>query len=175
MGQAAGPLAAATSMASVGMSALGTVERAKGTQQADEYQAAELDRAAEYGKLRAVQTSGQLTQRLNQTLGNIDVIRAAAHTDPTSPTGAAVRDFAEDVGTNQRDIAVDSILAQSRQQESDAAYLRVAGKNALLYGKIGAAGQVLGGIGQGIKGVGGINFGGKSSGPTAIDNMPSDI
>jgi hypothetical protein len=80
MGSSAGP---ASSIVGAGLSAYANIEKAMGTKQADEYQAAELDRAAEYGRLKATQTSAQMTQKLNQTLGNIDVIRAAAHDDPT--------------------------------------------------------------------------------------------
>ena len=56
-----------------------------------------------------------MTRNLNITLGNIDAVRAAAHTDPTSPTGAAVRDYAETTGTEQKNIAVDSITAQAQE------------------------------------------------------------
>jgi hypothetical protein len=38
------------------------------------------------------------------TLGSIDAIRAAAHDDPTSPTGVAVRESTERIGAEQRDI-----------------------------------------------------------------------
>jgi hypothetical protein len=83
-------------------------------------------------------------------LGNIDTIRAAAHTDPTSPTGAAVRDYHESVGLSQKSIAVDNILAQSRQEDAEAAYLRQAGKSALLSGEISAGAGLLGAVGQGL-------------------------
>ena len=147
MGAAAG-IAAPLSMLSAGLSAFSGVEKALGTKSADEYQSAELERAAEYGRLKATQTSGQMTQKLNQTLGNIDVIRAAAHDDPTSPTGAAYRDYQEMIGDTQKTLTVQSILAQSQQQEADAAYLRQAGHAALLAGEIGAAGSFLGSAGS---------------------------
>ena len=153
MGTAAGPgLAAAGSIASAGFGLAASSEKAKGIElQAEgvnagnQFQAAELDRAAEYGDLKAVQTGAQMTQKLNMTLGNIDAIRAASHTDPTSPTGAAFRDAQEDIGITQKTITVDNILAQSRKQEAEAAYLRVAGANALLAGKVGANAARLGG------------------------------
>lgn len=135
--------AAIASIASVGLNAYGDVTKASGVSAGDQFKAAELDRAAEYGELKAKQTSGQLTRSLSMTLGNIDAIRSAAHDDPTSPTGAAVRDYAEDVGTTQKTIQVDSILQQSQQDEADAAYLRKASSNALLSGDIAAAGDLL--------------------------------
>jgi hypothetical protein len=39
--------------------------------------------------------------------GNIDAVRAAAHTDPTSPTGAAIRDWNAALGLTQKTIAID--------------------------------------------------------------------
>lgn len=151
--------AAVAAIASVGMTAYGDVTKAQGTSSGDQFKAAELDQAAQYGELKAKQTSGQLTQNLNMTLGNIDAIRAAAHDDPTSPTGAAVRDYAERVGTNQKDIQVDSILQQSQQNEADAAYLRKASSDALLSGDIAAGGDVLKGLAGGISGMAGGNSG----------------
>ena len=147
---AAAAIGPAISIMGAGLSAFSGIEKASGQKQADEYQAEHLDRAAEYGRLKATQTSAQMTQRLNQTLGNIDVIRAAAHTDPTSPTGAAYRDYQEGIGETQRTITVQNILAQSQQQESDAAYLRSAGNSALLAGEIGAGGSLLGSIGGAV-------------------------
>ena len=149
-------IAAVTSLASVGLSAYGA--EAKGQSQAasdqiqtagqnagDQYRAAQLDQAAQYGELRAVQYGGQATRNLNITLGNIDATRAAAHDDPTSPTGAAVRGYAEAVGTEDKNIQVDSLTAQAQQSESDAAYLRYAGNQALLSGNLGATSALMGG------------------------------
>jgi hypothetical protein len=143
MGAAAGA-SSVLSLASMGFAAAGSLESAKGTSAADQYRAAQLDRAAQYGELQATQSAGQLTRNLTITLGNLDAVRAAARTDPTSPTGAAVRDYTEQVGTEQKNIKVDSILAQSQQDEADAAYLRSASGTALLSGDIGAASDVFG-------------------------------
>jgi len=57
------------SLASAGLSAYSTMLQAKGTASADEYQSAKLEQAATYGDLKAVQTGGQMTRNLNQTLG----------------------------------------------------------------------------------------------------------
>jgi hypothetical protein len=97
-----------------------------------EFSAEKADRAADYGRLQADQTSAALTRDLNTTLGNIDAIRAAARTDPTSPTGAAVREREEQIGTEQRSIKTGNILAQANQNEADAAYYRTAATTALL-------------------------------------------
>jgi len=136
------------SLASAGLSAYGTILKGQGEQAADEYKAQSLERAAQVGTVKAAQTGAQLTERLNNTLGNIDAVRAAAHADPTSPTGAAIRDTAEYQGTREKTITVDNILEQTAQDESDAAYLRSAGKYALLTSDISAAA----GIGKALAG-----------------------
>jgi hypothetical protein len=84
----------------------------------------------------------------------IDAVRAAAHTDPTSPAGAAVRDWHETLGVTGKAIAIDNIVAESNQEVADA-YLRSAAKTALLAGEIGSGAGLLGGIGQGLSGLGG--------------------
>jgi hypothetical protein len=138
--------AGGSSLASIGLSAYATILQSEGTAKADEFQAAKLENAATYGELKAVQTGGQMTRSLNNTLGNIDAVRAAANADPTSPTGAAVRDNAEAIGTEQKGIVVNSILAQSRQDRADAAYYRSAAEDALFAGKVGAAAGIAKGL-----------------------------
>src|SRR5882757_5820818 len=86
-----GSAAGGNSLTSIGLSAYSTILQSQGTAAADEFQASKLETAATYGELKAVQTGGQMTRSLNNTLGNIDAVRAAAHTDPTSPTGAKIR------------------------------------------------------------------------------------
>ncbi|HEY8751595.1 MAG TPA: hypothetical protein VIM11_26675 [Tepidisphaeraceae bacterium] len=130
------------SLASAGLSAYSTMLQAKGTASADEYQSAKLEQAATYGDLKAVQTGGQMTRNLNQTLGNIDAVRAAANADPNSPTGAAFRSNQEDIGTTNRGITVNSILQQSTQERNDAAYYKSAASNALFAGNVKAVAGV---------------------------------
>jgi hypothetical protein len=76
-------------------------------------------------------------------LGNIDAVRAAQRTDPTSPSGQAVRNFVETTGTEQKNITVDSISAQAQMDEANAQYLRTASSSALLGGDLGIAGTLL--------------------------------
>jgi hypothetical protein len=61
--------------------------QAQGTNAGDQFPAAELDRAAQYGDLKAVQEGGQLTRNLAITLGNIDATRRS-RANPTPPTCA---------------------------------------------------------------------------------------
>ena len=136
---------AASAGASV-FEAAGSIVQGIGTSNADQYQAKEMEQAAQYGDLKAVQTNAALTRNLNQTLGNIDAVRAAARTDPTSPTGAAVRNTVEATATSDKNIQVDSIMAQANQDRANAAYLRSASSMALLSGGIGAFGDLLKGF-----------------------------
>jgi hypothetical protein len=145
-----GSSAGGMSLASAGLSAYSTILQSQGTASADEFQANKLETAATYGDLKAVQTGGQMTRNLNTTLGNIDAVRAAANTDPSSPTGAAVRSNQEAIGTSNKNITVNSILQQSTQERNDAAYYQSAAKNALFAGDIGAAAGIAGAIGKGL-------------------------
>jgi len=184
MGDPVSTTAAAISLASVGLGAFGDISKGQGQANADrlnatgvaagdEFKAAELDRAAQYGELKASQTAGQLTRNLNITLGNIDAIRSAAHADPSSPTGAAIRDYTEQTGTEQKDIEVSSIQEQARQDEADAAYLRYAANQALLTGDVGASSAIMSGyISAGsdvLKGIGGaLGSGGGGSSTVSV-------
>lgn len=146
MGASGASAAGGTSLASIGLSAYATLLQAQGVATADEYQAAKLDNSAKYGELKAVQTGGQMTRSLNTTLGNIAAVRAAANADPNSPTGAVVRDNQEAIGNDQKNITVNSILAQANQDRNDAAYYRSAAEDALFAGKVGAAAGIAKGL-----------------------------
>lgn len=150
MGQAAGAGAAGSSLASVGLQAYSQVLQGEGTKAADNAQADRLDRSAQYGTLKADQISGQRMEQLNTQLGNIESIRAAAHTDPSSPTGAAIRDYNTMVSQRETNTEVENVLAQKQQNEADSAYLRKAGNFALLTSDISAGATVAKGVGQGL-------------------------
>lgn len=137
-GGSSGGGAGGSSIASIGLSTYATLLKAQGTATADQYQADRLEKAAQYGDLKAAQTGGQMTRNLNNVLGNIDAVRAAANADPSSPTGAAFRDNQEMIGDTQRSIAVGNINAQTLQQRNDAAFYRQASSDALLSGEISA-------------------------------------
>jgi hypothetical protein len=65
-----------------------------------------------------------MTRNLNNTLGNIEAVMAAARADPNSPTGAAILTDQENIGTDQKNIAVNSILQQARQDKADCGFRR---------------------------------------------------
>lgn len=146
---------AALSLASVGFKAAGQGIAAQGTAAADQFQAQQMEEAAQFGELKATQTSAQMTRNLVMSLGNIDAVRAAAGADPNSPTGAAVRDYVEQTGLQQRGIITSNIEEQSRMDEAGAAYLRQASSTALLGGDISMGGTLLGGAGGLVKSMAG--------------------
>lgn len=149
MAQAAG-VGSALSIAGVGLSALGQVSQSQGVAAGDEMRADQLSRAAERGRTAAAQTSAQMTEDLNTTLGNIAAVRAASNADPTSPTTAAVMDRQEFVGDRAKDIQVENLQAQADENDASAAYMRQAGAFALSQGKLGAFATLLGGAGKGV-------------------------
>jgi hypothetical protein len=135
--------ASGTSIVGAGLSAYSDILSSQGTAAGDTYKAASLENAAQRGRVAAAQTGASETEKLAQTLANIDSVRAAAHDDPTSPTGAAIRDWNETLGLTKKSIDVDNIMAQSQQEDSDAAFLRSSAKTALLGGEISAGADIL--------------------------------
>ena len=152
MGAAAGPISAVSSIASTGLSAIGLVTKSQGENAADQAQAARLDQAAQYGRAAADETDAQLRENLAVQLDNIDVVRAAAGIDPSSPTTAALRDRTTQIADRARSIQVGNIRAQADQNSADADYLRSAGAYALKIGQFNAGAAI-------AKGIAGTNFG----------------
>jgi hypothetical protein len=149
MGQAAA--AGGMSLAAMGFTMLGEYTSSRGTAAAEKFRAEELEQQAQYGDLKATQTNAQMTERLAVTLGHIDAVRAAAHTDLSSPTGAAVRGEREMLGTEAKEVTVENILQQSRMDEANAAYMRSNASNALLSGDIAMIGTAFSGAAGAIK------------------------
>ena len=143
--------AGAMSMAAMGFKALGDYTTSRSEYGADIYKERLLEEQATYGELKANQTNAQKTRQLAVTLGHIDAVRAAAHTDPTSPTGAAVRGEREMEGGMQKEISVENIMQQARMDESNAAYMRSQASNALLAGDISMLGDIASGTAGAIK------------------------
>lgn len=136
----------AASIASLGFQAEGTIMKGEGTQSADYFQAAQAERAAEFGKLQASLTDTTMREKLNTTLGNIDTIRAAGNVDPSSPTTMAIEDWNRTLSDRQRTASVLTTEAQSESDLASAAYLRKTGDFALTQAKVGATAGILGGI-----------------------------
>jgi hypothetical protein len=160
MGAAAGAGASGSSIGSAALGAYSAITKGQATQAADEAQAARAERAAEFGKMQAGLTDTVMREQLNTTLSNIDVIRAAAHTDPTSNTGVAVEAYQSKISDRQRTAALANINQQVAQDTADADYLRKAGQYALNQGYIGAGIQVASAVAQGFLGGAGGGGGG---------------
>jgi hypothetical protein len=169
MGAAAAPIAIGASLGSAALSGYGKIQGAKGTKAADEMQAARLERAAQYATGAAAETDANLRQKLNLSLGNIDVVRAAAGLDPSSPTTAALRDRTSYLSDTDRNIRVGNILAQRDEDLASAGYLHKAGSYALKMGYLNAAASVL----RGVAGTAAGGFGGGGGGD--IPYAPDDI
>jgi len=153
MGQ--GAAAGGMSLAATGFAMYSEYLSSRGTAAGEKFKAEELEQQAQYGDLKATQTNAQMTKNLAITLGHIDAVRSAMHTDPTSPTGAAVRGEIEATGEMKKEITVENILQQSRTDEANAAYMRSAASNALLSGDIAMIGTAFSGISGAMKGMGG--------------------
>jgi len=153
MGQAAS--GGGMSLAATGFKLYGDYLGARGTEQADIYKAQVLEQQAQYGDLKATQTNAQMTNRLAVTLGHIDAVRAAAHTVISSPTGAAVRGYREELGEEAKGITVENILQQARTDQANAAYMRSQASNALLSGDVAMLGDAFAGAAGAAKGMGG--------------------
>jgi hypothetical protein len=139
---------AVAAVAGAGATAVSEVERAKGIQAANKFQAGQLQTKAEYAGAAAAETNAAFTDKLATTLGNIDVVRAAGHTDPTSPTTMALRSRAAEVSNQERAIKVGNIMAQQSADLTSASYLRSAGDFALNMGYVTAGADVASAIGK---------------------------
>lgn len=124
MGAAA---ASAASVASLGLTVAGDIMGGSAKKAADDYQAARLEQAAEFGKTQATLTDTTMRENLNSTIGTIQAVRAAAGIDPTSPTSGALIEMNSERADRQRMAAVGSINAQTAEQQASAKYLREAG------------------------------------------------
>jgi hypothetical protein len=130
MGAVAGPAAAIGLVASTASS----VVQSQGVKAADDMQADELARKAAIGQTAATETNANLTMRLNQSLGNIDAVRAAEHADPASPVTAALRSTTTAIANEDRVIKVGNILSQSEEDTAASDYMRKSGSYALTQG-----------------------------------------
>jgi hypothetical protein len=141
-------VAAAASIGSLALDAGGKLVRGQGEAATQEYLAKRDERAAELGRLRAVQTDVALRDELTTTLANIDAIRAAANIDITSPTTFAIKGHETEVSDRQREIKVASINAQADEDEASARYRRRVAEDALFGSYLGAGASLLKGLGS---------------------------
>lgn len=139
-------MGSAASVGAMGLTALSNVMTGQGTKAADNAQAGELDERAQLAQVAATETNANLTEKLNQSIGNLAALRAAAGDSPTSPTDVAVRSQTEAYANQNRVIQVGNILSQSEADTASANYLRQAGSFALNTSYLKAAGGILSGL-----------------------------
>jgi hypothetical protein len=169
MGSAAGSIGSGASILSLGLSAAGAIAKGQGTKAADDFQAAQAEEAAKFGRLQADLGDTTSRERLVHTIGNIEAIRAAAKTDITSPTEGAVEDWQRELSERQRLASDATLRTQAAVEDASAAYLRQAGDYAVTQSYLQAAGGILGGVGKyALSLPGGSSSGGDSSDPTKI-------
>jgi hypothetical protein len=137
------PAAIGLSLASTGLSAMGQIKDAEGKSAAATYEAGRKDRAAKFARAQAAQTDAHLSEELNTTIANVNVIRAAQGASSLSPTTQAIIDKESDVSDRERRTRVANLRAQAAEDEGAAAYLRYSGRAALGAGRIGALSTVL--------------------------------
>jgi hypothetical protein len=141
-------IAAVAALVGTTATAYGAYKQGQGQQAADQFQANQLQTKAQYAAAAAAETNAAFTDKLATTLGNIDVVRAAGHTDPTSPTTMALRSRAAEVSNQERAIKVGNIIAQQSEDITDASWLKSAGNFALDMGYVTAGADVATGIGK---------------------------
>ena len=135
-------LVAAATIGSLAFDAGGSILKGQGEKEGQNFMAAQAERAAQLGRIKADQTDASLREELNTTLGMIDVTRAAAGTDPLSPTALAIKENEARISDRNRRTAVGNIQAQADERELEARYRRRAGETALLGGFLGAGAKV---------------------------------
>lgn len=164
---AAAPIAAVSSIASLGFGFAGAMDKAQAdtmrgqaVNAQDQFEASQSDRAARFGRLQAGLTDVTMRERLTSTLSNIDAIRAGGNVDAASPTTQAVEDFNRKISDRQRMAAVVTARSQADAEEAKAAYLRQSGQFALAMGDTAANADMMagfanlaGGIAKGIPGL----------------------
>lgn len=137
-GSAFGPIGTAAALAGTALSAYSSYEQGQGTAAADQMKADELARKAQIGQAAAVEANANMTQRLNQSLGNIDAVRAAEHGSAASPTTAALRSTTAALANEDRIIKVGNILSQSEEDTASSDYEKQAGAFAMTQGDLSA-------------------------------------
>ena len=125
--------------------------------------AEEAEIAAARGELKATQTDTGLREATQDTLANVMAVRAAAGTDASSPTGAALMNRFQTRSDDARVIQTSNIRADAAQQRRNAMLYRFGGMQALSSSSAAAASMeangLLGGAGTILSGLSGMKFG----------------
>lgn len=143
-----GSLASGASIASLGLGVFSSLAKGQGAKASSEFQAQRAERAAQFGRLQADLTDTKYREELNTTLDNIEVIRAAARIDPTSPTTAAIESRQRMLSERGRVAAVGTLRQQAADDEASAEYLRKSGDFAVKASYLDAGVKVAAAVGK---------------------------
>jgi hypothetical protein len=147
------------------MSAAGSIMGGEGQAKADEFQAQQLENAAQYGRTQAAQVGYNMTTNMTRMLGHIAAVRASLGSDVRSPSTWAVMGNQEAQAERERAIRMGSIFAQVRQDQMGAQQYTDMASRALQGGYLGALGDVAKGLGGAFSSMGSsFNFFGGASG-----------
>lgn len=141
-------VAAAATLGSLAFDVGGKIVGGQGQAASQEFMAERDKRSAELSRLKADQTDVFYRERLNDTIANIESIRAAANIDPTSPTSAAIIANEARISDRERQIKTASLRAQASEDDASALFRRRVGEDALLGSYLGAGATVAGGLGR---------------------------
>lgn len=126
--------------------AMGSMTQAQGQAEAYVQQAELAQQRAYLGKIKARQTDTAYREELTTTLSNIDAIRAAANTDPWSPTAMAIKNNETRISGRARRTAVLNIMSQVDADETAADIYASNARYALMGGTLGAMSSMLRGF-----------------------------
>lgn len=147
--------AAAAAAISTGFQVAGSVAGAYGQKQGADQAAYAAQRRVEAGKLKALQTDTALREELASTIGNIEAVRAAANTNPNSPTIMAIKQNTRGRMDEDRKRQVGNIESQVAQDQAAVRFYRSYGRRAMVGGLLTAGGQL---ASAGAKSIAGIKL-----------------
>jgi len=147
-GGGSGGAAGVSSLASIGLSAYGSILQGEGTAAADTMKASQLTTAAEFGKTQATLGDTVYREKLNQTLSHLDAMQASGNVDPTSPTSDSMKQYATMVSDRQRMAFDISEREQAAMDTASANYLTQSASFAQQMGVFNAVTGIVGGLGK---------------------------
>lgn len=153
MGMAAGLSALSSGLSIFGSLSGGNPNR--GQAEGDVYQAFTERLQAHQGHTKAAQTNTAMSEHLTDVLANISAVRAAANTDPLSPTGAAITNRVHAQGDQDISRTVSNINQEADQHMFASYFYEDAAKRAIEAGNKSQMAGLLSGVSGLIGGLGG--------------------
>ena len=148
MSQAMGPIAAASSMASLGFQAEATKEQYAGQASGYQFESQNELLRSRYEEVAANQTRAAGYAGVAKTMGNFDATSAAMNIDPLSPTNAALRQGIERTEIQKVQTAYASQKIQSDMDAQAALYHSQLAAYTQSMGDYAVMGKIFGGLAQ---------------------------